>query len=174
MKKFSIVLLSGAFILSGCSTMKEQLSASPAEVEPILLSANVAQGVSVHYESELVARALQVVNAKIDTKERLPKLSFQIRNLISQRYPIEYRIEWLDSNGAPLMISSAWQQVTLSGNAIRAVLSIGKSVDAKSVNIALRIPQPVEIFVPEADPMEQMKMQEEYNRQMMQNAQQPQ
>ena len=171
MKKLCLALACGALVLCGCQT---PAPVSAPEPEPLLLSANVAPGVAVHYDHELVASALEVVRANINASGRLPKLTFQIRNKISQRYPIEYRIEWLDADGAPLMVSSAWQQVTLSGNAIRAVTSMGKSPDAKTVNIALRIPQPVEIFVPEPDPMEQMKMQEEYNRQMMQNAQQPQ
>lgn len=174
MKKLCLTLLSGTLILCGCATNTPPAAAPAQAPEPLLLSANVAPGVAVHYESELVAQALQVVGANINTSNRLPKLSFQIRNKISQRYPIEYRIEWLDANGAPLIVSSAWQQVTLSGNAIRGIQSIGKSPEAKSVNIALRIPQPVEIFIPEPDPMEQMKMQQEYNRQLMQNAQQPQ
>lgn len=167
MKKLLLALFTSSLVLCACKT-----TVPAAPPEPLLLSANVAPGVTAHYDNEIVAQALEVVRANINTSGRLPKLSFQIRNKISQRYPIEYRVEWLDSDGAPLLVSTAWQQVTLSGNSIRGIQSIGKSPDAKSVNISLRIPQPVEIFVPEPDPMEQMKMQQQYNQQVMENAQQ--
>ena len=126
----------------------------------------------MHYDNELVARMVEVKNARINTSARLPKLTFQIHNLSSQRLPIEYQIEWRDADGAPLMVSNAWQQVLLSGNTTKAVLSIGKSVNARSAAITLRAPIDAEIFVPEPDPVEQMKLQQQYNQQVEQyNAQ---
>lgn len=159
---------SAALLLSaGCTTPPLPEPSTAADPVPAL-TAQVAPAVTVHYDNELVARALQVVNASMTKSGQLPKLAFSIRNKISERYPIEYQIEWRDADGAPLLVSSAWQQVTLTGNADKAVQSIGKSVNARSAAITIRIPQQVEIYVPEPDPVEQMKMQQQYNQQLLQ------
>lgn len=152
---------------AGCTTPPLPEPSSAADPVPAL-STQVAPAVTVHYDNELVARALQVVNASMTKSGQLPKLAFSIRNKISERYAIEYQIEWRDGNGAPLLVSSAWQQLTLTGNGEKAIASIGKSIHAQSAHITIRIPQHVEIFVPEPDPVEQMKLQQQYNQQMMQ------
>ena len=63
----------------------------PGTPEPVpVLSAEIAPGVTVHYDNELVARMVEVKDARINTSARLPKLTFRIHNLSSQRLPIEY------------------------------------------------------------------------------------
>ncbi len=154
MKKLTCGVCALVLLLCGC--------AAPSMPEPLIVEA--APGVSVHYDNELVARALQVTNAKLVTNERLPKLVFSVRNLISERYAIEYQIEWRNEYGAPLQQSNAWLQAMLTGNAEKAVQSIGKSAEAKSAVIAIRVSQITGSYVPEADSVEVMRMQQD-NRQ---------
>ena len=108
------------------------------------------------------------MKASINTSGRLPKLAFTIRNLSSERLRVEYQVEWRDADGAPLPLSNGWLQTQLSGNTEKAVLSIGKSVDAKSASITIRQQVPTEIFVPQPDPQEQMMLQRQYQQQLMQ------
>lgn len=156
-----------ALLLAACTTPPLPGPSTAADPVPAL-SAQVAPNVTVHYDNELVARMLQVVNAGITKSGQLPKLAFSIRNLQSNRYPIEYQVEWRDADGAPLLVSSAWQQVTLTGNTDKAIQSIGKSVNARSAAITIRVPRATEIFNPEPDPVEQMRLQQQYNQQLMQ------
>ena len=176
MKKLTLRMLpfaAAALIAAGCAT--PPLPAPTEAADPVpALTAEAAPGVTVHYDNELTARALAVPSAKITKVGQLPKLAVSIRNRTSERLRIEYQIEWRDADGAPIMVSNAWQQVLLSGNTTKAVLSIGKSVNAQSAAITLRAPIDAEIFVPEPDPVEQMKLQQQYNQQVEQyNAQLP-
>lgn len=49
----------------------------------------------------------------------------------------------------------------------KAIVSLGKSVDAAAATVTIRFPQNVEIYVPTPDPVEQMRIErqviDEYN-----------
>ena len=168
MQKISLAAVASALVLAGCA---QQPVSQPGTPEPVpALSAEIAPGVTVHYDNELVARMIEVKNARINTSARLPKLTFLIHNRSSQRLPIEYQIEWRDADGAPLIVSSGWLQATVSGNTEKAVQSIGKSVDAKSAAVTVRVPNVTEFYSAEPDPVEVMRMQQQYNQQLLNGA----
>ena len=170
MNKLFLIAAASALILVGCA---QQPVSQPGTPEPVpVLSAEIAPGVSVHYDNELVARMVGVQNARINTSARLPKLTFQIRNFSSQRLPIEYQVEWRDADGAPLLVSNGWLQTHLSGNTEKAVQSTGKSVDAKTVAITVRVPNVTQFYSAEPDPVEMMRMQQQYNQQLLNGANQ--
>ena len=170
MKNLSLIAAASALVLAGCA---QQPVSQPGTPEPVpVLSAEIAPGVTVHYDNELVARMVEVKDARINTSARLPKLTFRIHNLSSQRLPIEYQIEWRDADGAPLLVSNGWLQATLTGNTEKAVSSIGKSVDAKSAAVTVRVPNVTQYYSAEPDPVETMRMQQQYNQQLLNGANQ--
>ena len=157
MQKGLFVLAVGAmFVLGGCA---QQPTEPVPEPQPPELVSKVAPDVLVSYENECVSRALSVRSARIVRDGVVPKLIFTIRNNVSDRYPIEYQVEWRDGDGAPIMVSKAWLRVILTGNADKAVVNMAKMKDAVSVAITIRLPREVEIFVPEVDPVQQMQQQ---------------
>ena len=50
--------------------------------------------------------------------------------------------------------------------------SIGKSVDAKSAAVTVRVPNVTQYYSAEPDPVETMRMQQQYNQQLLNGANQ--
>ena len=163
MKKIFIASALSALLLAGCTTPPPA-----AEPEPIQLEVAPCPGVTVTFADENVARGVAVMTARIAKQGTLPQLALTFKNISQIKFPIEYRVEWLDENGAPLMTSSAWQRITLTGSAMKSVSSIGKAQNAQTANVSVRFPIDVEIFVPEPDPVELMQVQQQMQ-QMQQN-----
>lgn len=72
-------------------------------------------GVRISYASEQVATATKVMNARIIRKDAFPKLAFELVNFTRASIPVEYKVQWVDVDGAPLQSTAAWQQTTVSG-----------------------------------------------------------
>lgn len=159
---FALASAVSALILSGCAN-QQPVEPIP-EPEPVKLVDRSVAGVTVTYANESVANAVKVVGARLNSTERFPKLTFALLNMTQTKFPVEYQIQWIDKDGAPLQSSSAWLQTTLTGSAGKPVVSMGRSADAVSALITVRFPENVEIFVPTPDPVEQKKLEEEYIR----------
>lgn len=159
---FALAAAAGALILSGCAN--QQPVQPVPEPEPVQLVDRSVAGVTVTYASESVANAVKVVGTRLNTADRFPKLTFALLNMTQTKFPVEYQIQWVDKDGAPLQSSSAWLQTTLTGSTGKPVVSMGRSADAASALITVRFPENVEIFVSTPDPVEQKKLEEEYIR----------
>lgn len=159
MKKTTLLMALSALIIGGCATTQ------PTEPIPVVLDVTPAPGIEVNFADSNVANALVVLSGSITQVGTLPKLTLQLKNITQIKLPLEYQVVWLDKDGAPLTTSSAWQQLTMTGNAARALMSIGKSPEAKQCLVSIRFPVSVEIFVPAPDPtvvQQQMQTQAQY------------
>lgn len=158
--------IAGAMLLAGCANQQVIPAAQP-EPEPIQLVDTSVPGVRVSYADEQVATAMKVMNARIVRKDVLPKLAFELVNFTQVSFPIEYKVQWSDSDGAPLQSSAAWLQTTLSGMEAKPIVSLGKATNAATANITIRFPSNVQIYVPTPDPVEKMRIEkqviDEYN-----------
>ena len=163
-KLFLVSAAAGALLLGGCAA--DQPAVAP-EPEPIQLVDASVPGVRISYASEQVATATKVMNARIIRKDAVPKLAFELVNFTRASIPVEYKVQWVDVDGAPLQSTAAWQQTTVSGMEAKPVVSIGKSTSAATAYVTVRFPTSVEIYVPTPDPVEKMRIErqviDEYN-----------
>lgn len=167
MKKIILCSAVALTLLGGCATNEPQ-QVPQAQPEPVLLDVSPAQNVHVTFADENIARGVAVMTARIGQVGTLPQLTLVVKNVTQLKFPIEYQIEWTDENGTPLMTSAAWQRITLTGNMKKSLSNIGKSQDARIANVAIRFPVDIEIYVPEPDPMAQMKLQQEIEQMQLQ------
>lgn len=151
-------------MLAGCAT--DQPAPQPAP-EPVQLVDNSVPGVNITYADEQVATTVKVMTPRITRNGRFPKLVFQLVNFSQVKLPIEYKVQWVDADGAPLQSSAPWLQTTLSGTEAKPLVSLGKAADAAACHVTVRFPTNVEIYVPTPDPVEQMRIErqviDEYN-----------
>lgn len=146
--------------LAGCATDQPLQNEPVPEVKaPVQLVDRSVPNVEITYSSEPVAVAMKVMNVRLTKSGVFPKLVFHAVNFTQTKFPIEYKVQWLDADGAPLPTSAPWLQTTLSGMEAKPLSAIGKSVDAKAVKLTVRFPSNVEIYVPTPDPMEKMRIE---------------
>ena len=157
MKKILAIGAAAAMMLAGCATNQPAKSQQPAP-EPVKLVDTSVPNVRISYSDEQVATALKAMNVRLVKDGRFPKLAFQLVNFTQAKFPIEYKIQWLDIDGAPLQSTAPWLQTTITGMEAKAIVSLGKSVDAAAATVTIRFPQNVEIYVPTPDPVEQMRI----------------
>lgn len=161
-KKIVLVICTAmTFGLSGCATQEQ-----PAP-QPVALEDTSVSGLTIIYGSEPLARSVGFINAKVYQDGALKRMSGSIKNLTQATFPVEYQVTWEDANGAPLPNSSPWNRVTLNPRAQKAISSFAKGVGGDHAVVTFKVPADVEIFVPEPDPVEVMKYQQE---QAMRNA----
>lgn len=167
MKKILTVTAAlGTMMLAGCATNTPAPAPQPAP-EPVQLVDTSIANIRITYANEQVATAVKALNARIKKDGTFPKLVFQMVNFTQAKFPIEYKVQWLDADGAPLQSTAPWLQTTLTGMEAKPVVSLGKSDEAHSAQITIRFPQNVEIYVPTPDPVEKMRIErqviDEYN-----------
>lgn len=144
-----------ASLLTGCVATTENV------VPPVVLEDTSLPGLTIVYGSEDMARSVGVVKPQIIQEGGLMRLTGSIKNLTQYSFPIEYQIIWSDGVGGALPYAPSWQRVTLPGRAQKPFSNFGKDKRAAMATINFRFPKDIEIFVPEPDPMELMKYQQE-------------
>lgn len=157
MKKTTLVAAVAAALLAGCATQEPPV-AQP-EPKPIELVDTSVSNVRITYANEQVAMAMKAMNVRMIKDGTFPKLVFQLVNFTQAKFPVEYKVQWLDRDGAPLQSTAPWLQTTLTGMEAKPLVSLGKSVDAQSAQVTIRFPQNVEIYVPTPDPAEQLRIE---------------
>lgn len=147
---------SAALIMAGCASTQPPQEPLP---EPIQLVDTSVPNLRVTYADEQVAQCVKVMTARVVKKGQFPKVAFQLVNFTQAKFPIEYKIQWVDEDGAPLQSTAPWLQTTLSGSEAKPISSLGKSVEAFAALVTIRFPTSVEIYVPTPDPVEQMRIE---------------
>lgn len=159
-KSVPLLIALSAALLAGCATDQPLQNEPVPEVKaPVQLVDRSVPNVEITYSSEPVAVVMKVMNVRLTKLGVFPKLVFHAVNFTQTKFPIEYKVQWLDADGAPLPTSAPWLQTTLSGMEAKPLSAIGKSVDAKAVKLTVRFPSNVEIYVPTPDPMEKMRIE---------------
>lgn len=156
MKKVLVLAAAvSAVLLSGCATEQPAV----VQEEPVQLVDRSVPNVTFTYATESIARGVKALNARIVQSGQFPKLTFELVNFTQAPYPIEYRIQWMDADGAPVLTTAPWLQTNLSGMEVKPIASLGKQVNAKAAIVTFRFPTSVEIYVPTPDPVEQMRIE---------------
>lgn len=162
MKKLAYLATAAvALSLVGCATDEPAQIQTAPEPAPVELIDTSVPNVRIAYENEKVATALKVVNVRMTKNGEFPKLVFQLLNYTKTKFPVEYKVQWLDMDGAPLQSTAAWQQTTVAAQEAKPVVSMGRATNAVSAQITIRFPNNVEIFVPTPDPAEKMRIERE-------------
>ena len=156
MKKLAYLATAAvALSLMGCATDEPAQMQTAPEPAPVELIDTSVPNVRIAYENEKVATALKVVNVRMTKNGVFPKLVFQLLNYTKTKFPVEYKVQWLDMDGAPLQSTAAWQQTTVAAQEAKPVVSMGRA------QITIRFPNNVEIYVPTPDPVEKMRIERE-------------
>lgn len=153
--KLKLALIAIMILLLCACSKKEEPS-----VPSISLEDRSHPQITIVYASEHVASCVEITDKNMDISRKLPRSIIRVKNRASANLPIEYQFVWLDSYGAPLLSSSAWQRTTLPQNGEKSFVDMGKSLSAKTVTFYVRFPTDVEIWVPAPDPVEMLKQQQ--------------
>ena len=158
--KLLVSALAGTLILTGCANRQPVQAPEPVpEVEPVKLVESPLPNVRVTYADERAAGAVKVLNVRCAKTQRFPKLTFELVNVTQVKLPVEYKVQWVDADGAPLQSTAAWQQAVLSGSEAKPVVSIGRAQEAAAAYLTVRFPVNVELYVPTPDPVEKAKIE---------------
>lgn len=94
--------------------------------------------------NELVNNIL-ITNVRVASAGLLPKAGIDVQNLTDDRYSLEYKVVWRDKQGFPINVSNVWHRFVLTPRKIKSFQSVGKSVDAYSIQFTVRFPD--DIFI---------------------------
>lgn len=109
---------------------------------------------AIIYSDEMAARALVPMSINVDNSQKLPRAVVRMKNRATIDVPMEYQVQWEDAYGAPIQTKAAWQRMVMPANAEKTIVNLGKSEDAKTATIHIRLATDVEIWVPYPDPVE--------------------
>lgn len=154
-RTLAFCLFASVLGLSGCQ------STSEPQVTPAALEDQSIPNLTIIYGSQPVAHSLGFINGRVQRDGQLMKLTGSVKNLTEGTFPIEYQVVWLDADGAPLMNAPSWTRVTLNPRAEKPVVSIAKETRGSKAIVTFKVPADVQIFIPEPDPVEVMKYQQE-------------
>ena len=144
MKFKFIVLLAMLMSLCGCS--------KPA---PLPLVVDPHPQIRVTFGNDATRTCFEVIHATVDSSSDLPRCIVRIANLFQQRIALEYKIEWEDQYGAPLLYTAAWQRMTVSEAAEKTIVSMAKTPGGVRATVTLRLPVDVQIWIPEPEQNQQ-------------------
>ncbi|WP_289171708.1 DUF1425 domain-containing protein [uncultured Parasutterella sp.] len=148
-----VLSLSAVLGLSACATQEPP--------QPVALEDTSVSGLTIIYGTEPLARSVGFLGGKVYQDGSLKRMSGSIKNLTQATFPVEYQVTWHDVNGAPLPNASSWTRVTLNPRAQKPISSFAKGTEGQSAVLTFKVPADVEIFIPEPDPVEVMRYQQE-------------
>ncbi|MCD8338972.1 MAG: hypothetical protein LUC43_02045 [Burkholderiales bacterium] len=168
------------FLLVACATNQNDMGIDPGETYAnaantgsrqmasgrLVLEDTSIPKLTIIYTNEDVARAVGVINARVQQMGGLERLTGSIKNLSTTQFPIEYQVTWTDAYDGALNSSSPWIRVTLPGRGKKPFSIIGKDPHAALATMTIRVPTDVEIIVPGPDPEEAMQYQQIYNQRL--------
>lgn len=153
--KFALCLLAASLVLSGCQ------STNVPQITPAALEDQSIPNLTIIYGSQPLAQSLGFINGRVQRDGKLMKLTGSVKNLTEGTFPIEYQVSWVDADGAALMNSPSWNRVTLNPRAEKPIVSLAKEMRGSKAIVTFKVPADIQIFIPEPDPVEVMKYQQE-------------
>ncbi len=124
------------FSLSGCSATK---GASIKYKSQRTIDDTHPRATLILGSSDLVDNIL-ITNVKVASVGLLNKAGMDVQNLTDGRYTLEYKFVWRDKQGFAINPSNVWHRFVLTPRKIKSVQSLGKTVDAYSVQFTVRLP----------------------------------
>ena len=125
-----------AFVLPGCSTFK---GANIKHKSQRTIDDTHPRATLILGSSDLVDNIL-LTNVKVAQVGLLNKAGIDVQNLTDNRYTLEYKFIWRDKQGFAINPNNVWHRFVLTPRKIKSVQSLGKSVDAYSVQFTVRLP----------------------------------
>ncbi len=95
--------------------------------------------------SEKLVGKIALVDARLGTAGALPRVEVSAQNLTDHRYTLEYMYTWEDQQGFGINDNPVWRRFVLGPREIKSLRSVGKSPDAYSVTLTVRLPD--DIFI---------------------------
>ncbi|MCK5831879.1 MAG: DUF1425 domain-containing protein [Methylococcales bacterium] len=89
--------------------------------------------------TDLVNNVL-ITNVRVAQVGQLQKAGIDVQNLTDNRYNLEYKVVWRDKQGFPINVSNVWHRFVLSPRKIKSFQSVGKTIDAYSIQFTVRFP----------------------------------
>lgn len=99
-----------------------------------------------HPRATLILGSTDLVNNILLTNVRVGKVgllsraSVDVQNLTDERYQLEYKMIWRDSQGFPVDESTVWHRFVLSPRKIKSFQSTGKVPEAYAIQFTVRFP----------------------------------
>lgn len=70
----------------------------------------------------------------------LTQAQVYVQNLTEERYTLEYKIDWEDSQGFAIRGINAWRRFTLTPHQQEALVATGKKPEATNIVVTVRLP----------------------------------
>lgn len=96
--------------------------------------------IMVVYGNEEFKDKVHVVRKILDSSGNLAKCSVTLQNTSNDTFVVEYQFRWLEQSGMPVMQTPAWSRMTLAPNAVKPLVNMAKTPEAKSVEFTVRLP----------------------------------
>jgi len=103
-----------------------------------------------------------VLDPKFREVGKLTQTQVTVQNLTENRYTVEYKFDWEDSQGFKIEGPSVWRTLTLTPHLVTHLSSTGKTPQAKNIIFTLRFPD--NVFI-EQDKQLQREQDEQMQRQ---------
>ena len=94
----------------------------------------------VIYGNKEFNNKLFVIRKIMDDGNRLAKCSLTLQNVSDTTFVVEYQFQWMEESGMPVMQTAAWARATLPPNAVKTVISVAKTPEARKVEFTIRLP----------------------------------
>lgn len=89
--------------------------------------------------SELVDNVL-LTNVRVAKIGLLNKAGIDIQNLTDNRYTLEYKFVWRDKSGFSIDATNVWHRFVLTPRKIKSFQSVGKTMEAYTIQFTVRFP----------------------------------
>jgi uncharacterized protein YcfL len=130
------ILIIISLLLTGCAStkganMKYKLQRTIDNTHP---RATLILG-----SSDLVDNVL-LTNVRVGKVGLLNRASVDVQNLTDERYTLEYKFVWRDKQGFPVDETNVWHRFVLTPRKIKTFQTVGKTIEAYSVQFTVRFP----------------------------------
>lgn len=128
-----ITIFSCVFLF-GCNTVRNSV-----QVQQALVNSDNPRAQLVLGNKELLDNVIyrDVIFGEVGNFTRS---QFQLENLSDKRIGLEYKINWLDSQGFLVQSNEAWHRFTLGPRQVKSIQSVGKSPEAYKIQAIVRYP----------------------------------
>lgn len=96
--------------------------------------------IMIIYGNEEFRDKVRVVRKILDDSGTLAKCSVTLQNVSQDTFIVEYQFRWMEQSGMPVMQTPAWHRVTLAPNAVKPLIAVAKTPEAKTVEFTVRLP----------------------------------
>jgi len=124
------------FAVSGCSSMQ---GANIKYKAQRTIDDSHPRATLILGSTELVDNVL-LTNVRVAKIGLLNRAGVDVQNLSDNRYTLEYKFIWRDKEGFAINTTNVWHRFVLTPRKIKSFKSVGKTVDAYSIQFTVRLP----------------------------------